>query len=42
MNNINEAFNKDIHLLLLDLYTYLKIDKIKNVRHPILFIKFPK
>ena len=38
MNNINKAFNKDIHL---DLYSYLKIDKIKNVRHPILFIKFP-
>ena len=35
MNGINESFDKNykkIHLLLLDLYSYLKIDKIKKVR----------
>ena len=39
MNNIKKVSNKEIHLLLLDLYSYLKIDKIKNVRNPYIFYK---
>ena len=31
MNNGNKSSNKNIHLLLLDLYSYLKLDKIRNV-----------
>jgi len=33
MNNQNKSsINKNIHLSLLDLYSYLKIDKIRKVR----------
>ena len=32
MNNGNKSSKKNIHLLLLDLYSYLKLDKIRNVR----------
>ena len=32
MNNSNINTEKNIHLLLLELYSYLKLDKIKNVR----------
>jgi hypothetical protein len=33
MNNHNKYFNsKNIHVSLLDLYSYLKIDKLRKVR----------
>ena len=32
MNNSNNNSNNNIHVLLLDLYSYLKLDKIKDVR----------
>jgi hypothetical protein len=32
MNNINKTSNKEIHSLLLDLYSYLKVEKISKVR----------
>ena len=32
MNNINKNYNKEINSLLLDLYSYLKVEKISKVR----------